>query len=363
MPLRSSRGRESKQWIVAHDTAVLIVAGLSIKNLQPRVWDPESEYYLPDLRAVMVSYGELHRMPRQREVAMKKGLRAYLGVPDVALIYLDNGAFSLLNSDEEQSLEDYDAFVREAQPDWYPIPRDYIPVPSMTREEREDAYRRTMKVNRAYEQDGYVSVVHIGDYLETYSRAITSNERLAQKRAIALGGIVPNLLRASKAIPYADVLAGLQCTRSTFADKALHVFGIGGTATLHVAALLRLDSVDSTGWRNRAARGIIQLPGCGDRTVANLGNWRGRELSADEIDLLRACSCPACSRYHMEGLRAGGTAGFCNRASHNLWVLLEEARLIQDHLAEGNYVDWYGSHLDNTIYRPLIDQLVLPTTV
>ncbi len=300
-------------------------------------------------------------MPGQRHSAMKTGLRAYLGVPDNVLIYLDNGAFSLLNSNEERPLGEYDAFVKEAGPDWYPIPRDYIPIPSMTAAEREDAYRRTMTVNRAYEHDGYVPVVHIGDHLETYSRAIVSNERLARKPAIALGGVVPNLLRTSKAMPYANVLAGLQHVRSTFADKALHVFGIGGTATIHIAALLGLDSVDSAGWRNRAARGIIQLPGCGDRSAANLGKWRGRELSSDEVELLSTCSCPPCCHYHVEGLRLDGMTGFCNRATHNLWVLLEEARLIQEYLAKGAYVGWYGNHLDNTTYRPLIDRLVGPT--
>jgi hypothetical protein len=51
-------------------------------------------------------------------------------------------------------------------------------------------------------------------------------------------------------------------------------------------------------------------------------------------------------------------AGFCNRATHNLWTLLEEARLIEEHLRDGTYRTWYGGHLDNTIYRPLIEGLV-----
>ena len=95
---------------------------------------------------------------------------------------------------------------------------------------------------------------------------------------------MPNLLRTSKAIPYKEILEGLRRVRQTFADEEIHVFGIGGTATLHLAALLGMDSVDSSGWRNRAARGIVQLPGSGDRIVANLGSWRGREPSeADSV--------------------------------------------------------------------------------
>jgi hypothetical protein len=80
--------------------------------------------------------------------------------------------------------------------------------------------------------------------------------------------------------------------------------------TLHLAALLDVDSVDSSGWRNRAARGIVQLPGRGDRVVANLGNWRGREPDADEWGLLTSCPCPACQQFTVEGLKASGIAGF-----------------------------------------------------
>jgi 7-cyano-7-deazaguanine tRNA-ribosyltransferase len=60
---------------------MLVIAGLSLKNLKPRVWDPEAESYLPCLRGVMVSYADFHAMPAQRAKAMEQGLHAYLGVP------------------------------------------------------------------------------------------------------------------------------------------------------------------------------------------------------------------------------------------------------------------------------------------
>jgi 7-cyano-7-deazaguanine tRNA-ribosyltransferase len=58
-------------------------------------------------------------------------------------------------------------------------------------------------------------------------------------------------------------------------------------------------------------------------------------------------------------LKASGGYGFYNRATHNLWVLLEEARQIEEHLnIIGDYETWYLEHLDNTIYRPLIHKLL-----
>jgi hypothetical protein len=48
--------------------------------------------------------------------------------------------------------------------------------------------------------------------------------------------------------------------------------------------------------------------------------------------------------------------GFCNRATHNLWVLLEEVNWVGQELAAGTYEKRYRSRLDNTIYLPLIEE-------
>ena len=171
-------------------------------------------------------------------------------------------------------------------------------------------------------------------------------------------GIVPNLLRASKAMSYEKILNSIYKVRETFADQKLHLFGVGGTSTLHVAALLKMDSVDSVGWRVRAARGLVQLPGIGDRSIADLGNWKVREPNSQELKKLEECQCPACQKYGIEGLKADRTYGACNRATHNLWTLLEENRMIQEHIENKTYVEWYKEHLHNSTYRPLIDQIV-----
>ena len=343
------------------DSLMLIVAGLTLKNLKPRVWDATSPYYLPDLQAVMLSYSDFHHHPVQRRKAMEMGLHRWLGLPEGIKVYLDNGAFSFLRRVGETPRAEYEAFVQAAQPDWYPIPQDYIPTPRMTVAEQQRAYQRTMDVNLEYRRDGYVPIIHISrrPVLDEYVRKAST--RLSEKTAIALGGIVPNLLRAPKAMPYRTVLEGLKQVRREFADKQLHVFGIGGIATLHLAALLGMDSVDSSGWRNRAARGIVQLAGSGDRVVAELGKWRGRRPDDGEWEELADCDCPACKQFGLDGLKARAMAGFCHRATHNLWTLLDEARLIEKHLRAGKYRSWYRSHLNNSIYLRLIDEVISTT--
>ena len=336
-----------------------IVVGLNLTSIKPRVWDvSDSTYHLPKINAVMVSYAQFHESPTRRERAMTKGLHASLDIPTSVKIYLDNGAFKFSRAGGEVPRDAYKEFVEEAKPDWHVIPQDYIPTPDMTDYKQNKYLEKTMAVNQEFSYDGYVPIIHVSRNLNKYIRLFTEDENLLEKPIIAIGGIVPNLLRAPKAMSYQKILEKVYKVRETFTDKKLHLFGVGGTSTLHVAALLGMDSVDSVGWRTRAARGLIQMPGIGERSVANLGNWKVREPNAQEMKLLEKCQCPACKKHGVDGLRKNLTFGFCNRATHNLWTLLEENRLIQEHLDADTYVDWYKDHLHNTIYRPLIDRLV-----
>ena len=289
---------------------------------------------------------------------MELGLHASLGIPEQMKIYLDNGAFYFLRNEGEAPRKEYEEFVQQAKPDWYPIPQDYIPTPKMTPREQQQCLERTMDMNYAYEHDGFVPVIHISRVLDSYIYLVNQNAKVAAKPFIALGGIVPNLLRAPKALSHHTVFDNLRQVRREFSDKQVHLFGVGGTATIHVAALLGMDSVDSSGWRNRAARGMVQLPGTGERIIAELGKWRGRKTSSEDLEKLATCPCPACQQYGVDGLKASKIFGFCNRATHNLWVLLNEAHLVEEHLASGDYEEWYINHLDNTIYRPLIEKVL-----
>lgn len=159
----------------------------------------------------MVSYADFHRKPSQRREAMRAGVRAHLGIPKRVAVYLDNGAFFFSAQEGRASLTEYEEFVEAARPDWCPIPRDYIPAPSMSPEEQRACFDRTMRVNHQYGHNGYVPVVHIGPYLTQYTERITADDRLAEKKGVALGGIVPNLLRKARAMPYGEINAGPFC--------------------------------------------------------------------------------------------------------------------------------------------------------
>lgn len=306
----------------------------------------------------MISYAEIHEMPKMRERMMSEGIHSHLGIPADVKVFLDNGAFGLSRRGLEIAVEDYEEFVAKAKPDWRPVPQDFIPAPSMSLYQQHKCLQRTMKVNADFQHDGFVPVVHISRVIDKYISELKANEKLFAKPRLAIGGIVPNLLRAPKAIPHQKILQNLIKLREEFADKEIHVFGIGGISTLHIAALLGIDSVDSSGWRNRAARGIILLPGKSERIIAQLGSWRGRAVSEDEKKILLTCKCPTCQQFSLNGLTAKASEGFRNRATHNLWTLLEESSWISEKLNSKEYHDEYQLRLEGSTYRQLVDYLV-----
>ena len=62
---------------------------------------------------------------------------------------------------------------------------------------------------------------------------ITANI-ISVKLVNIFGGIVPNLLRMPKAMKPEEVLGRVRQVRTELADKRLHIFGVGGIATLHL---------------------------------------------------------------------------------------------------------------------------------
>ncbi len=62
--------------------------------------------------------------------------------------------------------------------------------------------------------------------------------------------------------------------------------------------------------------------------------------------------------YGVKGLKAKKLHGFCCRATHNLWVLLEENRWLEQQLTAGTYLQNYAARVNNSTYKPIIDQLL-----
>jgi len=313
-----------------------VVAGLSLKNLRPRVWDRRSPEFIPGLTSVMLSFDEFRRRPAVHRGAMAGGFPAVLGPGAAGVkVYLDNGAFACLLAGREPAIEAYREFVAAARPAWHPVPADYIPRPCDSQRRQRDLFRKTVAVLELHAGDGSCPVIHAGPWLGRYLDAL---RRLGLTRQLAVGGLVPHLLN-SEGAKRKQTIAALRGVRREFPGE-IHAFGVGGVVTLHLAAALGFDSADSSGWRQRAARGLVVLRGRGERQAIPLGSWKGRALGESEWAELGRCRCPACRAHGVEGLKSLGVEGFSRRAVHNLVALLGEASLIDRHLARGDFPGW-----------------------
>jgi 7-cyano-7-deazaguanine tRNA-ribosyltransferase len=229
------------------------------------------------------------------------------------------------------------------------VPADFIPLPAYSRRRQRKLFDRTLAVLEANSGDGFCPVVHPGPWLDLYMDVL---HRLGQTKQLAIGGLVPHLLNSPGAQRWQTILM-LRRIRREFPGH-IHAFGIGGIVTLHLAAALGLDSVDSSGWRQRAARGLINLRGRGERQAVKLGSWKGRELTSEEWKELSRCRCPACRISGAAGLRRNGIEGFIARATHNLAVLLDEADLIRRHLTAGDFASWSPKRIGSTALADLV---------
>ena len=96
-----------------------------------------------------------------------------------------------------------------------------------------------MAVNQKFDYDGYVPILHICRHLDEYFCQFEENEKLEKKKGLAIGGIVPNLLRASKAMSYEKILDGVFQVREKFANKKLHLFGVGRNLNITRRGIVR----------------------------------------------------------------------------------------------------------------------------
>ena len=192
---------------------------------------------------------------------------------------------------------------------------------------------------------------------------------------IGLGSLVP-IIRYTKGIrelfsSYNNLRRGynslhlvaelVRTVREEFPDSFLHVFGVGSVSTMHFLFSLGVDSVDTMGWRLKAAHGAIQLPGVGDRFVT--ANSKKRvNLSDHDKELLEKCKCPVCKGLSLEEKlqnldNAIKNGTFKKRAIHNAWVFNWELTMARRMIGKGRYLDYILTNISNRAYKKVIELL------
>ena len=119
-----------------------------------------------------------------------------------------------------------------------------------------------------------------------------------------MGSLVPSLYNVKGVGGILNVVKVISEVRKQIPDARLHIFGTGGTLTMHLMFYAGADSLDSSAWRTKAAFGAIQMPGMGDRWVTKAIRKKPYpQLSREERMALENCRCPSCKKHGFKGLQ------------------------------------------------------------
>jgi len=128
---------------------------------------------------------------------------------------------------------------------------------------------------------------------------------------IGVGSLVPLVkkIKGSRQNGIKTFIKIVYYLRTLLPKAFIHTFGIGGTMA-YLAILAGVDSFDSNGWIQKAAYGVIQLPGISDRFLKKeshnrpflIRNRKQRNYShfIDEIDMFMHCKCEACLDFYKD---------------------------------------------------------------
>jgi tRNA-guanine family transglycosylase len=203
-------------------------------------------------------------------------------------------------------------------------------------------------------------VIH-GHTKESVEWFIKRLDKIGDFKWYGLGSLVPSVFNARGVGGIRNVIEMLCYTRKCLPGKLIHVFGVGSTVTMHLMFASGADSLDSSSWRTKAAYGIIQLPGIGDRYITGrAGKTTGKkylDLSEDEKKTLERCRCPGCRQNGLAGLRGlnNSQGSFQLRALHNSYVFQREVEKARRMIREDRYMTYVDRIVGRTRFSSALE--------
>jgi 7-cyano-7-deazaguanine tRNA-ribosyltransferase len=289
---------------------------------------------------LMVNAYEILQRKSTDEAVREKGIHRYLAFEGP--IAMDSGGFLFmkkksLNVDPQRILELYEL----GKPDLgvvldHPLQPNLPSVERKRRQMKSLKNTRDMVTSKRSSNPELIPVIH-GHSPQTVSWYIRVLKRISDFETYGIGSLVPSVFNTKGAGGIYNVLKIVSYVKKKVPDKRIHVFGIGSTLTMHLMFYVGADSVDSSGWRTKAAFGAIQLSGVGDRYITPRKRHKiYPNLSSVEKELLAECRCPICRKEGLKELRKSFEA----RALHNSWVYQKEIEKTRELIKEGEYEDY-----------------------
>lgn len=275
-------------------------------------------------------------------------------------LFLDNGAFTARTRGIDLDVDRVISLQESFDPD-LTIPLDYPFLGGTPVSEMSQMWRRTAD-NILYWQNSSNLNGRLVPSLHAWSKSsLKENIEWLQKHAdsdmIGLGSIVNENFNEFKSVfgdrqPTRELvdLVSLALSRiEKGSDFKVHMMGWGSSPLmLHLGYYLGIKSLDSAGYRRKAAYGKIILPGRGERHLGITSssfssNMEDAKDKNDLYALLNQCTCPICitNQYALyDDWKA--------RAIHNEWVMKQEGIIAENLLQMG--IDVYEKYLDNVVF-------------
>lgn len=267
-------------------------------------------------------------------------------------LFLDSGAFTFARSGKRVDKERVKRIQETIDPD-KAVPLDYPFLPGMRVRQMKLLWEKT--ATNILEWQETTRLREIAPVLHAWSASsLIENIMWLAKHVdcehVLIGTIVTPSFSTytgffgDRQMSIRNILLILRTVQSIkyYTDFKVHLTGFGSSPlTLHLAYFMGADSIDSIGYKRKAAYGKILLPGKGERYIGRGDATFGvMQLTAEDMKLLAECQCPVC-KSNQEKLWRDWRA----RAIHNKYVLELEAKRAKEKIEEG--LDSYQKCLDD----------------
>jgi tRNA-guanine family transglycosylase len=300
----------------------------------------------------MVNAYEILQTNKAYASIMDEGIHRYLG--HEGYICMDSGGFlfmkeKALNVDPMAILN----LFEESKPD-SAVVLDHPLEAGLSNYARKKRQLKTLENTRVMilskktpDNPTLIPVVH-GHSLHNIRWNIQKIKEISDFEIIGIGSLVPSVFNAKGVGGIYNVIKIVSYVRKLFPTKRIHVFGVGSTLTMHLMYYAGADSIDSSGWRTKAAFGAIQLSMVGDRYITQrVRNKKYKDLTQSEIKGLSHCECPICTTKGLNCLRTSFEA----RALHNAWVYQKEVEIVRMLIHEDSYEKYIEKSLEKSPFR------------
>ncbi|MEM2129045.1 MAG: tRNA-guanine transglycosylase [Candidatus Bathyarchaeia archaeon] len=301
-----------------------------------------------EIDGLMVNAYEILQKNRASLIIKEKGIHTYLAFSGP--IVMDSGGFlfmkkRILDVHPQKILELYDL----SKPN-FGVVLDHPLKPNLSNAERKKRQLKTLENTRYMvnslkgHNPQLIPVIH-GHSIQTILWYVKKLNQIHEFETYGIGSLVPSVFTSKDAGGIYNVARIVSFVRKLLPNKKIHVFGVGSALTMHLMFYLKADSVDSSGWRTKAAFGAIQLPRVGDRYITKKKKHKKYpDLSRSERETLDDCGCPVCRNYPLDSLKKS----FQLRALHNAWVFQKEVETARKLITKNDYESYVKEVLTST---------------